>query len=200
MLGEGLHRLVDAIGRHDRLRQSPEVFAGHQFWRPEGQPSDGDLSGSCCGLNPFGMVRRRIVPHEELGHVWAHLAKRVHECQAVIWRLRSRMRVTSSPVAALSAPCTTRRLLRPLTTTTACSPRCAQAERSGGNSRSVVSTPNQTSPPAATIAAACCATVFFLGIRRIGTSQDELGPLPSPAQTMDRPADGRETGAIPLGR
>jgi hypothetical protein len=113
-----------------------------------------------------------------------HLPARFDEGAAVILTTaltHARHPLTGRPVAALSAPCTTRRLLRPATTTTACSPHRAQAARNRGNSRSGVASPNQTSPPAVTIAAACAATAFVLAVRRIGTPQDELGPLPSPA-------------------
>jgi hypothetical protein len=74
-------------------------------------------------------------------------------------------------------------------TTTRRSPRLAQQARTGGNSRTLVSAPNQTAPPAATVAAACSATAFFLRVRRIlvrriGPAQHELGPFPPVAQPM----------------
>jgi hypothetical protein len=76
-------------------------------------------------------------------------------------RFRSRTARTIAPVAMFSAPCTTRRAFLPLITTVACSPRRAHAARKGGNSRSVVSSANQTLPPAASAAPIAAAIAPF---------------------------------------
>ena len=64
------------------------------------------------------------------------------------WRPRSRAICISLPVAAFSAPCSTRRPLRLESTTSAGWPRLAQVARSGGYSCSVVAFPNHAPPPA----------------------------------------------------
>src|SRR5260221_13709638 len=156
------------------------------------------VAAACTRLGWWGGALSQTSSLGTSGRPWPNAATKAAQSS---WRLRSRMRETNSPVAAVSAPCTTRRALRPLTTTTCCSPRCPQPARSGGNSRSVVSSPNHTSPPAATLAAACSATAFFLGVGRVGPPQHVLRPLPSPAQPMERAAHGALGGRpAPLGQ
>src|SRR5260370_35244733 len=110
------------------------------------------------------------------------------------------MSETQSPLAALSAPWITRRPLRPLITTSRCLPRVAQQARNGGNSRTVVSSPNHTCPPAATMAAAGSATAFFLGVGRVGPTKHELGTLVAVAHPMQRaPHRPFARGPAPVG-
>jgi hypothetical protein len=82
-----------------------------------------------------------------------------------------------------------RRLLRPLMTTRAGSPRRLHPARSGGNSRSAVSSATHPSPPAANTAAAAITAPVF-GVLGIGPAQNVLGPLPAVAKTVQRAADG----------
>ena len=79
-----LNRLVDAIGGDDGFGQPPEVFAGHEFRRAKGQPGDGDLGSGRSGEHPFGMMRRRVVPDEQLRHIRPHLPQHLDKRQAII--------------------------------------------------------------------------------------------------------------------
>src|SRR5260221_8224639 len=121
------------------------------------------------------------------GRTWPNASTKAAQSSG---RLRWGTSATNSPVAALRAPCTTRRALRPEITTTRCSPRRAHPARSGGYSRSVVSSPNHPSPPAATMLAACSATAFLLCVGRVGPTEHEFGALPAPAEAMQGAADG----------
>ena len=75
---------IRPVGRNHRFEQAPEVFAGIEFRRAKGEPDHLDL-GSLSGFqHALGMMGRRVVPDEQLGSLWPHLAQRLHECLAII--------------------------------------------------------------------------------------------------------------------
>ena len=111
-------------------------------------------------------------------------------------RWRSRTTHTNSPVVGQSAPCTTRRALRPLISTTACSPRLLQPA-AAGETRAVLSYPPPRPHPQRPTAWAPAITASFFGVGRIGPAQHVLGSLPAIVQLVQGTANGPFADRVP---
>jgi hypothetical protein len=52
-----------------------QILTGHEFRSLKGQEGDLDV-GACCGVpHEIGMMRRRVIPDQQLGRLRSHLAQ-----------------------------------------------------------------------------------------------------------------------------